>query len=402
MANRLTTLIITAILLIGMLSGCSSLIRNPVPTEKINEVERAGYSDIRAWGGEFNEAFQQDIMLSVKQEGKNDFPRTADGKLKYSILILSGGGENGAFGAGVLYAWSKSGKRPKFKLVTGISTGALIAPFAFLGPKYDEKLKQVYTEISGKDIYDAKSIFALFSDESLADSTPLKNLVRLSVTDEMIKEIGKAHQAGRRLYIGTTYLDADRLVVWNMGKIAASGRDDAAQLFRDIMVASSSLPGVFPPVYLDAFIDGQRYDEMHVDGGLKAQMMYYGATMNLAAARKQVYGRNKPQKSKIYIIRNGKFSPEPKPVSREVGDILGRTISSMTKSSGVGDLYRIYSFAKRDGIDFNFIAMPASYEKRSEEPFDTEDMNRLFNIGYDMSIKDIKWQKMPYGLESSK
>jgi hypothetical protein len=141
---------------------------------------------------------------------------------------------------------------------------------------------------------------------------------------------------------------------------------------------------------------------MHVDGGLKAQMMYYGATMNMAAARKQVYGRNKPQKSKIYIIRNGKFSPEPKPVSREVGDILGRTISSMTKSSGVGDLYRIYSFAKRDGIDFNFIAMPASYEKKSEEPFDTNDMNRLFNIGYDMSIKGIKWQKMPYGLESSK
>ena len=399
MTSRLITLIFVATTIIGLLSACTSLTRNPVPTEKIHEVERAGYSDIRAWGGEFNEAFQQDIILSVKQEGKNDFPRTADGKLKYSILILSGGGENGAFGAGVLYAWTKSGKRPKFKLVTGISTGALIAPFAFLGPKYDEALKKVYTEISGKDIFETKSVFALFSDESLVDSTPLKDLVSLSVTDEMIKEIGKAHQAGRRLYIGTTYLDADSLVVWNMGKIAASGREDTAQLFRDIMVASASLPGVFPPVYLDAFIDGQRYDEMHVDGGLKAQMIYYGATMNMAAARKQAFGKNEPQKSRIYIIRNGKYSPEPKPVSREIGDILGRTISSMTKSSGVGDLYRIYSFAKRDGIDFNFIAIPASYEKKSEEPFDTEDMNRLFNIGYDMSIKGIKWQKAPWGLE---
>ena len=399
MAGRLATLSLMATITVVLLSGCTSLTRNPVPTEKIHEVERAGYSDIRAWGGKFSEVFQKDIILSVKQEGKNDFPHTADGKLQYSVLILSGGGENGAFGAGVLYGWTKSGKRPKFKLVTGISTGALIAPFAFLGPEYDEKLKQVYTEISGKDIYEAKNVFAIFSDESVADSTPLKNLVKASVTDEMIKEIGQAHQAGRRLYIGTTYLDADRLVVWNMGKIAVSGRDDAAQLFRDIMVASSSLPGVFPPVYLDAFIGSQRYDEMHVDGGLKAQMIYYGATMNLAVVRKQVYGRNKPTNSKIYIIRNGKFSPEPKPVSREIGDILGRTISSMTKSSGVGDLYRIYSFAKRDGIDFNFIAMPASYEKKSEEPFDTEDMNRLFNIGYDMSIKGIKWQKAPWGLE---
>ena len=184
-----------------------------------------------------------------------------------------------------------------------------------------------------------------------------------------------------------------------MGKIAASGRDDTAQLFRDIMVASASLPGVFPPVYLDSFIDGQRYDEMHVDGGLKAQMIYYGATMNMAAARKQVYGRNKPSKSKIYIIRNGKFTHEPKPVSREVSDILGRTISSMTKSSGVGDLYRIYSFARRDGIDFNYVSIPPSYEKMSEEEFDTEDMNNLFKIGYDMSIKGIAWKKAPWGLE---
>lgn len=180
MASRRTILTLMTTMIVDLLSGCSSLTRNPVPTEKINEVERAGYSDVRAWGGEFNEAFQQDIILSVKQEGKNDFPRTADGKLKYSILILSGGGENGAFGAGVLYAWTKSGKRPKFKLVTGISTGALIAPFAFLGPKYDEKLKQVYTEISSKNIFENKSIFALFSDESLADSAPLKNLAFLS------------------------------------------------------------------------------------------------------------------------------------------------------------------------------------------------------------------------------
>ena len=140
MTRRLSALFFLAAMISGLLPACTSLTRNPVPTEKIHEVERAGYSDIRAWGGKFNEAFQQDIILSVKQEGANDFPRTADGKLKYSILILSGGGENGAFGAGVLYAWTKTGKRPKFKLVTGISTGALIAPFAFLCPKYDEGL----------------------------------------------------------------------------------------------------------------------------------------------------------------------------------------------------------------------------------------------------------------------
>lgn len=399
MAIQSTTLLIVIMTVIGMLSGCSSLTRNPVPIEKIEKATTPGYTDIRAWAGDFSEAFQDDIMLSIKQESRDDYAITKEGKRQYHVLILSGGGENGAFGAGLLYGWTKTGKRPRFKMVTGISTGALIAPFAFLGPKYDEKLKQVYTEISDKDIYETKSIFAVFSDESLADTTPLKNLVKSSVTDEMIREINKAHKAGRRLYIGTTYLDADRLVVWNMGKIAASGREDAPVLFRNIMVASSSLPGVFPPVYFDAIVDGQKYDEMHVDGGLNAQMIYYGGTMNVAAVRKQVYGRNKPSKSKIYIIRNGKFTPEPKPVSREVSDILGRTISSMTKSSGVGDLYRIYAFAKRDGVDFNYIAIPPSYKKMSEEEFDTEDMNKLFKIGYDMSINGINWQKAPWGFE---
>lgn len=402
MARRLSTLLILVSIVVGLFSGCSSLTRNPVPIEKLGQVETPGYSDIRAWGGEFNKVFQEDIIQSVRQEGKNDFPRTADGKLKYSILILSGGGENGAFGAGVLYGWTRSGKRPKFKLVTGISTGALIAPMAFLGPEYDEVLKKAYTEITSKNIYETKSIFAVFSDESLADTTPLKNLVKSSVTDEMIKEIGKEHIKGRRLYIGTTYLDADRLVVWNMGKIAASGRDDAADLFRSIMVASSSLPGAFPPVYLNAVVENQTYDEMHVDGGLHAQMIYYGATMNLANARKQVYGVDNPQKSKIYIIRNGKFSPEPQAIGRKLSDIMSKTVSSMTKSSGVGDLYRIYAFAKRDGVDFNFIAIPPDYKKKSEESFDPVEMNALFDLGYSMAINGIKWNKMPHGLESTK
>lgn len=399
MVIRLSVVLVVVSFLLSMVSGCSSLTRNPVPIDKIDQAETPGYTHIRAWAGEFSEVFQDDIMLSIRQESKDDYTITADGKRQYHILILSGGGENGAFGAGLLYGWSKSGKRPKFKMVTGISTGALIAPMAFLGSEYDDILKRAYTEISSKDIYKTKSIFALFSDESLADTTPLKNLVKFSVTDEMVKEIGKAHQAGRRLYIGTTHMDADRLVVWNMGKIAASGREDAPELFRNIMVASASLPGAFPPVYFDAIVDGQKYDEMHVDGGLNAQMIYYGATMNLVTARKQMLGKTEPQASKLYIIRNGKLSPESKSVGRDIGSIMGRTVTSMTKASGIGDLYRIYTYAQRDGVDFNYTAIPPDYEWKSDEQFDPVEMNALFELGHDMAMLGIKWKKLPHGLE---
>ena len=158
--------------------------------------------------------------------------------------------------------------RPSFKLVTGVSTGALTAPFAFLGPAYDEKLKQVYTTITTKDIFRLRSLLAiLLRPDAIALNDPLAKLTAEIVDEKMLKDVATEHLKGRRLFISTTALDAQRPVVWNMGAISASGHPNALGLFRDIMIASAAIPVAFPPIYIKVEAYGQRFDEMHVDGG---------------------------------------------------------------------------------------------------------------------------------------
>ena len=178
------------------------------------------------------------------------------GKLEPVIygLALSGGGQDGAFGAGILCGWTEAGTRPQFKLVTGISTGALMAPFAFLGPAYDHVLKEAYTTISDKDVYKAHKPLAILLSlvnikplPALTENKPMEELVARLVDDKVLAEVAREHRKGRRLLIGTTQMDAQRLVIWNMGAIANSGNPQALALFRKIMVASASIPAFFPP-----------------------------------------------------------------------------------------------------------------------------------------------------------
>ena len=181
---------------------------------------------------------------------------------------MSGGGSNGAFGAGLLYGWTKTGTRPDFKLVTGISTGALIAPFAYLGSDFDEELKLVYTTITAENILQKRNILAiLFKSESLANTDPLQQLVEQYISEDTLRAVAERHDRGHRLYIGTTHMDAQHLIVWNMGLIAKQQSSKALDLFRKVMVASASIPVAFPPVFIEVEIDGEPFDEMHVDGG---------------------------------------------------------------------------------------------------------------------------------------
>jgi len=279
-------------------------------------------------------------------------------------------------------------------LVTGVSTGALIAPMALLGPKYDDRLKEAYTTIGPENIYRANPFFGALFGDSLAENGPLKALISKYYSEDVLEEIAKAYRRGQRIYIGTTDLDSDRLTIWNLGKIAASGNQNSLELFHQIILASASIPGAFPPVLFDVDVNGKTYDELHVDGGMKAQMFFYAGILNLKKARENFV---KPD-SRLYIIRNGLFSPNPDPTKRSVVSILGKSFSSLTKTSGLGDAYRIYAFTQRDGIDYNYIALPATYEKKSKEPFNHDDMNSLFQIGNKKSITGIKWRKHPPGL----
>ena len=263
--------VIILVMLMTVIAGCAKT-RTTFPPELIHDSKVLGMSGVRTWAFEHSPIFEEDLATSVKQAQRYSSSRHADASGHFNILALSGGGANGAFGAGILCGWSAADTRPAFKIVTGISTGALIAPFAFLGADYDQILKQVYTSVETKDI--VKFRFFTYTRrgvDSLADSSPLQGLIEKYVTDDAIRSVALAHQTGRRLYIGTTDLDANRLTIWNMGVIASIDRPEAFDLFRKILLASASIPIIFPPVYIPVEVEGEIYEEMHVDGGVSRQ-----------------------------------------------------------------------------------------------------------------------------------
>jgi len=383
-----------------LFSGCASLPREPVPIKHINDAEVIGIPNIRSWAGEVTEYFQQDIINSTEQERHHRISLDEQGIPKYAALTLSGGGANGAFGAGFLNGWTRAGARPEFKIVSGVSTGALIAPFAFLGTDYDEALKKVFTTINTENIIERVSIINLFSSEAITNTEPLKRLLKQYVTDDMIRQVASVHDQGRRLYIGTANMDSQRPVVWNMGLIAKSNHPSAPQLFRDVMLASTSIPAAFPPVYIKVEVNGKHYDEMHSDGGTFAQVFFHGNTLDLKAAGhaagfdiKEYPIRN------LYIIRNGQLAPEPEHIERKISKIAARAIASMIKASFHGDLYRIYVTALKQNINYHYVDIPDSYKSQAKEAFDQEEMNRLFQLGYELGQQKEPWQKVPPGLE---
>lgn len=392
---------LSLILLFFTLSGCATLPRNPVPLDKLYEAEVLGIPHVRAWGGLLSAGFEEDIVTSVKQEGPGGFINPETGKKSYSGLALSGGGGNGSFGAGFLYGWSKRGDRPVFKLVTGISTGALIAPFAFLGTEYDEVLKKLYTTVSTKQIINILGFLKILTaSESFAASTPLRNLIETHIDDLTLLQIAKAHDEGRRLYIGTTHMDAQRLAVWNMGLIAKEGTPEALSLFHDIMLASASIPAAMPPVYIKVKVDGIEYDEMHTDGGTVTQVFFHAGTMNLAEAGKLAgYTHEKTGFARLYIIRNGQINPSPEQVLRKLPDISSRALETTVKTAALNNLFRMYVFARKENSEFFYVDIPDSFVSQAKEAFDQEEMIRLFEIGMQMSLSDDPWNKAPPGFE---
>jgi len=383
---------------VGLAAGCSMLPRNPLPTELMGKAGIPGMPDVRAPGGRPSVAMSQDLARSFRQESPDEFPLGPDGAVHYAHLALSGGGANGAFGAGFLNGWTKTGKRPVFKIVTGVSTGALMAPFAFLGSAYDDALREFYTTTASRNIFRVLSFIPqLLSGESFADSAPLRLLIEQHVNAEFLRQIAQAHAAGRRLYVGTVDLDSQRLVIWNMGLIAANGRPEALALFRQVMLASASIPIAFPPVFFEVEADGLRYDEMHVDGGVAANVFYSGGVFNFPEAREGVgRGSARPE---IYIIHNGQLLPVPQPTSRSLRSIALRSFQSASKAGFVGDLFRIYSVALREQAGFNWVTMPNGVELTGDELFDPVRMRALYDLGYDKALAGATWSTVPPGLQ---
>ncbi len=377
------------------LTACSGVQRNALPAEYIYEAQIPGIPDARDWGDKPSEIFQKDLVKSMRQRIQHDPSVLTDNDATVDILALSGGGGDGAYSVGILNGWTESGTRPTFTLVTGISTGSLVAPFAFLGPEYDDEITEIFTTVSTKDIYTQKSILpSLLGSDSLADSSPLAQLIAKHVDQDLLDEIAKASAQGRRLIIGTTNLDRRRLMIWNMSAIASSKSPGALELFRKVMLASSSFPVAFPPAYFDVIANGRHYDEMHVDGGISTEVFFFGFALDIKGALDTV-GIKKQPKRRIFIVRNGQIDSPYKQVEPEVLSIAERALIGLTTSQGIGDLYRIYLVAQNNDIDFNSAFIPKSFDFKGSEAFDTKRMNLLYQLGYEQAKKGYPWQKVP-------
>ena len=310
------------------------------------------------------------------------------------LLGVSGGGENGAFGAGLLNGWTERGDRPTFFLVTGISTGALIAPFAFLGSAWDAKLKNVYTGITLADVLVQRGYTAAIWDDAMADNSPLFRTISRYVDEAMLAEIGRAYAGGRLLLIGTSNLDAQMPVIWNIGAIAQSGHPRALDTVRRIMLASSAIPGAFAPVLFDATLDGQPFQELHVDGGAFAQVFLYPPSVS--QFRRERLARRLPVAPvRAWVIRNGRLDPEWASVDRRTLGIVGRAITAMIATSGFNDVWRIYTAAERDGIDFNLAYIGRDFTVEYDKPFDPTYMRPLFEYGRERMLRGDAWVKRP-------
>ncbi len=389
------TLGIALLALLGQ--GCSTPPRkDAVPPTLTEQAQIPGLPGVRYRLAE-TERMARDGLESVERERAYLASQGHKGPLPPAVfLAISGGGDAGAFGAGLLNGWTAAGNRPQFKLVTGISTGALIAPFAFLGPKYDDRLKNFYTNTGPSDIVERRSLFAAITSDALADNRPLWNRVSKEVDRALLDAIAAEYEKGRLLLIATTDLDARQGVIWNMTKIASSRDPRALELFRAVMVSSAAIPGAFPPTLFDVEVDGKAYQEMHVDGGASAQVFLYPPSVNIraGAAKAGTQGRER----RAYIIRNARIDPEWSQVERQTLSISGRAVTSLITMQGIGDLYRIYATTQRDGVDFNLAFIPKSFDAPHPEEFDTEYMRQLYDFAYRAAAKGYPWQKAPPGL----
>lgn len=285
--------------------------------------------------------------------------------------MLSGGGADGAFGAGLLNGLSETGRRPDYAVVTGVSTGALIATLAFAGPRYDNDLRDNFTETSAIDVFEIGS-----TGESLLDTWPLKKLIAKRVTPKLLADVAEQHRRGRRLFIQTSNLDAERAVIWNMGEIASHGGERALKLFRDVLLASASVPGLFPPVLLEVEANGRRFEEMHADGGMGSPL-YFGPDAALLPRP----GENGLAATSMTIIVNGKLAPEFQVAERNTISILGRSVTMGVKMATHAMIARLRDAAQRQGVGFEVASIDDSFDVPARGAFDQQYMRTLFDYG---------------------
>jgi hypothetical protein len=319
-----------------------------------------------------------------------------DPKPVHSVLVISGGGAKGAFTAGVLNQWTRAGDRPKFTVVTGVSTGSLAAPFAFLGPEYDENLARVYTAIDRSNVYRLRLIAGVFGGDAFASSDPLREQIEKEMPPHLIARIAEEHRAGRRLYVSTTDMDSKQQIVWDLGAIATCGDAQSVALFHDVILASCSIPGAFPPVSIDVNIDGQWRSEMHADGGIATNLLLPPKVLGIEAL-----GTLSPTPHRgtdVYVIVNGQLEQKRKPVKSRVVSILTEGIAGAASLRDSFDLMEIYMMCQNASASFRYVSIPNALPEGSfSNSFTRANRQKVYAIGESVG-RAGKWHRVPPAL----
>ena len=366
--------------------------RHAVPENLVGKAVIIGMPDIRYYVGKPDSysLMRQSLENSFKEEGKLEY--LVDGIKTYPALLIGGGVSNSAYGIGLLKGWSKQGFRPVFKIVTGYSSGSMIAIATFAGKDYEDRIADLFTSISSKDVLKKRSMFSVLFGDSVSSSAPLAKKINELVDEDLMVRIAQEHRKGRRLYVGTTDFDAQGFVIWDMGALASKGGLDSLKMFRKIILASCSFPAMVPPVYFQVEAGGKRYDEMHVDGGVVSGLFYIYQLME------GVESGHRGFKTRLYVLNLCYMSPHSQQVEDNMVAMTSRLIETNGASKMIGDTYRVYAFAKEKGWDYNLAYIPEDFKPNQKEMFDRQEMQRLFKRGYDDAIEGYKWHKAPPGL----
>jgi len=362
------------------LAGCASLARVPFTKEQQAVATIPGIPNARVWSDDRADALLARASSDVRAGG-------AGRAGAINVLAISGGGSNGAYGAGLLSGWSERG-RPEFNVVTGASAGALIAPFAFLGPSYDPVLKNLFSEGIGEELLQFDGLSAIFG-ASAFKAEPLRRLIARYVDDALLERVGAEYRKGRRLLVVTTNLDAQRTAVWDMGAIAASGAPGALDLFRNVLVASASVPGVYSPVLINVEGEGRRFEEMHVDGGVRANLLVVPESLLLSSVPPPASG----VQPRVYILMNNKLEQDFEIVEGKALTIVSRSFTTAVKANTQNTLIATYDFTRRNKWDFNLASIDADYPTTTSMGFDRGYMQQLYQYGYSQGLSGSPWRK---------
>lgn len=380
---------------LSLLSACGLPSRSALLLEKKGTLpELPNYSGVRAIDGFENEAFQDSFDEAMEKFVERPIPE--DGRRDFDILVLSSGGVNGSFGAGILQGWSSREEgRPDFEIVTGVSVGSLLAPFAFAGSEFDARVEKLFRRLNPEDLHESKgALTAAIFDESLLDNTPLRELIERGIDQELVDAIVKGHDEGRRLYVGSTNLDLGEFVVWDLGAVAKTGGDDAVPMIRKILAASASIPVAYPPTRFE--VEGSDKDELHVDGAVIRPLFLPQGVFDGYQSAKDVGLSWDDVDATMYVITNGSLRSLPAEVERDTFDIAMRSIVLMSYTMIGEDILHLYMLSRVWGAEFRFLALEDGVEL-SVADFTDKETEKLFLLGRGQMERPDPWDPQPPG-----